>query len=124
MSRTRHCAQPGVNRISPEGCARDLATDAHRLPLDFAINDPRYGLRRSRHARSCYHSRHHPITSLDALSRRDRRVLHNLLRPSFCRPRRAQPPIGAQVVSFFRQKELQSAVPAFHKKNFLKGGKN
>ncbi len=45
---------------------------------DIAGNDPRYGLRRSRHARGRYHSRRHG-SSLDALSRRDRRVLHDLL---------------------------------------------
>jgi hypothetical protein len=40
------------------------------------IDDPRYGLRRSRRGR--YHSRRHG-SSMDALSRRDRRVPHDLL---------------------------------------------
>jgi hypothetical protein len=84
------------------GSARDSDLRRLALTLDIVRNDPRYGPRRSRHARSCYHSRRHG-SSLDALSRRGRRVLHDLLLR--CR-RRAQPPIGAHVVPFFRQKKL------------------
>jgi len=77
------------------------------LTLDITGNDPRYGPRRSRYARSRYHSRRHG-SSLNALSRRDRRVLHDLLLR--CRRRRAQPPIGAHVVPFFRQKKRRSCI--------------
>jgi hypothetical protein len=81
--------------------ARDL--DPRRLlTLDIVGNDPRYGPRRSRDARSRYHSRRHG-SSLDAVSRRNRRVLHDLL--IRCR-HRAQPPIGAHAVPFVRQKKL------------------
>jgi hypothetical protein len=77
------------------------------LTLVIIGNHPRYGPRRSCHARSRYHSRRHP-SSLYAVSRRDRRALHDLLLR--CR-RRAQPPIRAHVVPFFRQKKLGSVVP-------------
>ena len=75
------------------------------LTLDIRVAgyDPRYGPRRSRHARSRYHGCRHGI-SLDALSRRDRRVLHDLL----LRYRRwTKPPIGAHVTPFLRQKQLR-----------------
>jgi hypothetical protein len=99
------CAAVRVRGAQP---ARDSDSGPRRpLTLDIGANDPRYGPRRSRHARSRYHSRRHG-SSLDALSRRDRRVLHDLLLR--CR-RRAQPPIGAHVVPFFRQKKLRCAVP-------------
>ena len=78
------------------------------LDVDIAGNDPRYGPRRCRHARSRYHSRRHGSeSSLDTLtgSCRDRWVLHDLLRR--WRRHRAQPPIGAHVVPFFRQKKLR-----------------
>jgi hypothetical protein len=59
---------------------------------NIVVNDPRYGPRRSRHGRGRYHS---------CRLVRDRRGLHNLLlRPP------AQPPIGAHIVPFFRQKKL------------------
>jgi hypothetical protein len=83
-----------------------------RSRLDIAGNDPRYGPRRSRHARSRYHSRR-PSSSLDGLSRRYRRVLHDLL--PRCR-RRAQPPTGAHVVPISRQIKLRCAVSQEGKK--------
>lgn len=90
------------------------ATDAHviDIALNTAGNDPRYRPRRSRHARSRYHSRRH-VTSLDALSRQYRWVLHDLLRRP-CRRRGgapSQPPICAHIVPFFSQKKLRCAVP-------------
>ena len=57
---------------------------------DIVVNDPRYGPRRSRHSRGRYRSRRLV---------RDRQSLHDLL---LCRP--AQPPIGAHIVPFFREK--------------------
>jgi len=63
---------------------------------DIAVNDPRYGPRRSRHGRGRYHSRRLV---------RDRRGLYNLL---LRRP--AQPPTGAHIVPFLRQKKRCSCV--------------
>ena len=102
-----------LNALLYEYCdsgAQPRDSDPRRpLTLDIAGNDPRDGPRRGRHARSRYHSRRHG-SSLDALSRRDRRVLHDLLLRCQCR-HRAQSPMGAHIVPFFRQKKLRCAVP-------------
>ena len=80
--------------ILPKAAARLILTS------NIAGKHPRYGPRRShgRHGRSRYRGRCHG-SSLDALSRRDRRILYDLL---LRHRRRAQPPIGANIVPFFR----------------------
>ena len=77
------------------------------LTLDIAGNDPRHGPRCSCHVRSRYHIVVTAPLSGCSQSLRDRRALHDLLR---CR-HRAQSPIGAHFVPFFRQKKLRCAVP-------------
>jgi hypothetical protein len=94
-----------VRRVQRQRRSARDSDPGRPLTLDIAGYDPRYGSRRGRHARSRYHSRRHG-SSLDALGRRDRRVLHDLLLR--CR-RRAKPPIGAHLIPFFGQKKLRCA---------------
>jgi hypothetical protein len=102
----------GAQRSARDSIGPVKAAARLTLTLNIVSDDPRYSPRRSRHARSRYHTRRHG-SSLDALSRRDRRVLHDQL---FRSQRRAQPPIRAHVVPFFRQKKLRCAVPQGEKR--------